>query len=204
MELGATVCRARSVACGECPAHSVCRAVAGGDPTSVGRLALRKPTVKVLASALVVSSGKGVLLLPTSGVVVTSVRGLGRPLRESLGGLHQGFFAPPQTPWYARREGDSDARLTAAWRAWLRDAGISDQSLRRSGRVRHAITHHDLRLEVYQLDVDAREAALLDERVDSARRWSTLREGEAGVGGPPLSTPARRCLMLRLDSRKTG
>jgi A/G-specific adenine glycosylase len=119
MELGATVCRARSVACHECPARIACLAATGDDPAAVGRSAERRRPVPVLASALLVRCVDRVLLLPTSGVVVARVRGLGRPLRDDLAGLHQGLFALPQTPWYARDEGDAGARLAAAWREWL-------------------------------------------------------------------------------------
>jgi hypothetical protein len=160
--------------------------------------------VKVLASALVANCGDRVLVLPNSAVVVVRLRGLGRPLRDDLSGLHQGLFAPPQTPWYAPRdEGDVGALLTSAWRRWLRAAGIPTPSLRWAGRVRHTITHHDVVIEVYRVDVDGPGAAALDETVEPGRRWSTLRESLADAGDPPLTTPAKRCLGLRPDSCKT-
>ncbi len=204
MELGATVCRARSAACGECPARSACRAAAGADPAAVGRLPERRSAVAVVTSALTVRCTGRVLVLPTASVVVARARGLGRPLRDDLGGLHQGFFAPPQTPWYARREGDAAGSLASAWRGWLRDAGLSDAGLQRVGRVRHAITHHDLWLEVYRVDLGARAAAALDGLVDPRRRWATLRESADGADVPPLTTPARRCLALGLESPQSG
>jgi A/G-specific adenine glycosylase len=204
MELGATVCRARSVACQECPAHTVCRAATGPAPARVGLAPERATTVKVIASALVAIWDDKVLLLPPAGVVVARVRGLGRPLRDDLGNLHRGLFAPLQTPWYRRGDDDASARLMSAWRAWLSEAGVCDASLRRAGVIRHRITHHDLKIEVFRLDVDQRAAAALDGCLDSTREWSTLRESTAEPGRPPLTTPARRCLVLGSEYHETG
>ncbi len=204
MELGATVCRARAVACAVCPARGDCRAATGTDPAAVGRLPDRRPPVKVLASALVVVCDDRVLLLPTSEVVVMRVRGLGHPLRDDLGGLHPGLYAPPQTPWYPRVGVDPVAPLHAAWRAWLRGAQIRVSSLSRAGQVRHAITQHELLLEVFRADLDPSAAASLEALVGPGRRWSTLRERADGTALPALTTPARRCLALGRTFPKTG
>jgi A/G-specific adenine glycosylase len=203
MELGATVCRARSVVCGDCPAHFGCRAAAGGGPALVGRLSQRIGTVKVLASALVASCDDRVLLLPNSSVVVARARGLGRPLRDDLGGLHPGLFAPPQTPWYSRGDGDPGAPLNAAWGSWLREAGVPVASLRRAGRIRHTITHHSLQIEVYRVEIDPRMVAALDDYLDPGRRWSALWESSGDSGSPPLTAPAKHCFALRRDLGKT-
>jgi hypothetical protein len=162
--------------------------------------------VKILASALVAHWNHHLLLLPASAVVVARAQGLGRPVRDHLGGLHPGLFAPPQTPWYARTDAataTADVALAAAWRLWLRAAGIRAASLRWTGRIRHAITHHDVQLEVFQVELDAGGKASLDASVVPGRAWQTLQEGAENRAKVPLTTPARQCLILTMDSQQT-
>jgi hypothetical protein len=122
MDLASGICRPRRPACDTCPLETSCRAYAAGDPERYPQPQARRAQEKVAGSALVV----------VDGVAWTLVR---RPAGE---GLLAGLWEPP---WVAARGEDvaaaAAARYGGCWRVG-----------RPLGRVRHAVMHYDLALEV--------------------------------------------------------
>lgn len=202
MELGATICRARTAHCAACPVCSDCRAAATADPAAIGRPPARPAVRRVVASSLVVLAGEGVLLLPSTRVVTTHATGLGPPVREDLGGLHTGLLAPPQTPWYDAGAPDARDALRDAWRLWLARQQLDTDRLVHLGGFSHAITHHRLRVEVFRLPLGEPPARRLAATLAVAWPWPALRAGSGGDQALPLSTPAKRALALAAPASK--
>lgn len=123
MELGATLCTPRSPRCALCPLQSPCRARAGGRPEDFpAPRRRRRPERRERTAALVRRNGR--LLL---------VR------RDDASPLLAGTW---ELPWV---EGDREPAAALARRyggVWRLE--------RRIGTVRHAVTHRDIRLEVWE------------------------------------------------------
>jgi len=128
MELGATICTARTPRCADCPVSQFCDARAVGDAKSLPIKARKKAARRVEAvAALVLRRGKAL-----------AVR---RPSRGLLGGLWDlpgGDLAPGEVP---------RAGLTRALRE---RTGLEITRAFASGTVEHVFTHRRLTLHVYR------------------------------------------------------
>lgn len=136
MDLGATVCRPRAPACGNCPVSNDCAAFASGEPGAWPR---KRP--KAARSAR-----RGVVFVLRGARGIAVVR---RPPRGLLGGM----LGLPTTDWSApgpaRAEIEGAAPAAHAWR----DAGA----------VEHVFTHFSLTLTVLAAEGEATGVEWLDE-----------------------------------------
>jgi A/G-specific adenine glycosylase len=121
MDLGATVCRPRSPACGQCPASGDCVAEASGDPGAWPRKAPR--------GARPARTGVAFVLRQAGRIAVVR-----RPPRGLLGGM----LGLPSTDW--TEAGPDPAAIAAAAPAAL--------AWRDAGAVEHVFTHFSLTLSV--------------------------------------------------------
>jgi len=127
MDLGATICTARSPDCGNCPVQGFCRAQAMGIAAALPAKTPKPPKPQRHGIAYVARRSDGALLLET------------RPPRGLLGGM-AGW---PCTEWPDAALGTAPAPappLAARWRAL-------------PGTVRHTFTHFHLSLEVALAEV---------------------------------------------------
>ena len=122
MELGATVCLARSPRCGDCPLSAACRARAAGRAEELPRPKPRRAPVDVELLVLVVRAGETVLLER-------------RPGEGRMAGMWQ-------LPTVERAAG------AAALFPESFPAGADLRQGEELGQVRHAITHHRIRARV--------------------------------------------------------
>jgi len=136
MDLGATVCVARSPRCGRCPLRSGCRALASGDPESFGRPAGRPERRLVRIVALRIESPLGLLWRP-------------RPRGALLGGL----WEPPHVLAAGDPGEDAIAAELAAWGV----VGACDTGVRRP--LVHVFTHRVWQGEVRRLTARAEPPA---------------------------------------------
>ena len=121
MDLGATVCRPRSPACGLCPAAPDCAALASGAPETWPRRSPRAVRPD--------RSGVAYVLQDKDRIAVVR-----RPPRGLLGGM----LGLPTTEWTL--DGPDDAGILAAAPARL--------AWREAGSVEHVFTHFRLTLRV--------------------------------------------------------
>ena len=122
MELGATVCTPRDPRCAACPLEALCSARATGRVAALPRIEAKKkvPVIKMVAAVL--QSGPLVLLA-----------------RREEGGLFGGLWEPPMV----------EAATIAASRAQLAAVGVGeDLALREAGKVKHVLSHKELRVAV--------------------------------------------------------
>lgn len=118
MDLGATICTARSPRCMICPLRGDCRGLAKGAPERLPVKAARKPRPLRQGRTYWIERDGCVLLVR-------------RPGRGLLGGMR----ALPDDGWTARRDGTGAAGMIAE--AWTP-----------GGIVRHGFTHFDLELQL--------------------------------------------------------
>ena len=164
MELGATVCTPRGPTCLLCPVESLCGARRAGDPE-----AFPAPRKRALVRTVRWIAG------------VVERRGRVLLVRRPGEGLFAGLWELPTL------EGGDAARLAAAL---LARTGIRSAPAGPLGRVRHLLTHRDLRLQVVRLtDSGGRleRAARREARFCGARELDRL----------PLSALAKKALALR-------
>jgi A/G-specific adenine glycosylase len=122
MELGATVCTPRDPRCAACPLAALCAARAAGNVASLPVIEAKKkvPVVKMVAAVL--RSGRLVLLA-----------------RREEGGLFGGLWEPPMV----------EAASLDASRALLGAVGVGeDVALREAGKIKHVLSHKELRVAV--------------------------------------------------------
>jgi A/G-specific adenine glycosylase len=164
MELGATVCTPRKPTCLLCPVQASCSAHRSGDPERFPAPAKRASVRRVEVIAGLLERGGRVLLV-----------------RRPPGGLFAGLWELPNL------EGGDGPALEAALRA---RTGITAKAGPALGRLRHQLTHRDLRLEVVALG-------------DLRGRISARARAEARFCGPaelerlPLSSLTKKALALR-------
>lgn len=136
MDLGATVCRPRSPACGLCPAAGDCAAQASGDPGAWPR--------KTPRPARPARSGVAFVLRHAGRIAVVR-----RPPRGLLGGM----LGLPSTDW---TEAVPDPAAIAA-------AAPADIPWREAGAVEHVFTHFSLTLRVLSAQGEAQGLEWLQE-----------------------------------------
>ena len=164
MELGATVCTPRNPTCLLCPLQASCGAHRTGDPERFPAPAKRAAVRRVEVIAGLLERRDQVLLL-----------------RRPPGGLFDGLLELPSV------EGGDGPALEAALRA---RTGITAKVGPSLGRLRHQLTHRDLRLEIVALG-------------DSRGRVSARVQAEARFCGPaelerlPLSSLTKKALAFR-------
>jgi A/G-specific adenine glycosylase len=171
MELGALVCTARTPRCDACPVADHCRAGRAGVAAAVPAPAVRRAATPVVVGALVARHAGRVLLLPPGAACAARLPGGPRPLRDDLGGLHDGLWNLPATPWYgahARADGFGSA-AAAAWTSWLVARGHEGARVEPAGRVRHAVTRWRLDVHVHAARVPRAAARGLATACDG--RW---------------------------------
>ncbi len=149
MELGATVCTPKSPECGECPLAAGCAGLATGSPEHYPQLPERRKPRRQHRVAVVVERDARVLLIR-------------RPDdSELLAGTWEFPWAP------AGKDGGIEQSLAERF-------GGNWQIDRRLGRVRHAITHRALEVEVVRGSVAGGEA--IAQGIESG--WFTAEEIE--------------------------
>jgi len=163
MELGATVCLPKQPRCGDCPVAAGCAAHASGAPERFPAPAKRAAVRRSAAVA---------------GVLVRA----GRTLlwRRPSEGLYGGLWELPTVP-------SGDGKALAA--ELLRRTGLRAAPGASLGRLRHRLTHLDLRLEVIALEDRGgrlRPTARPEARFANAADRSRL----------PLSALAKKALAL--------
>jgi A/G-specific adenine glycosylase len=132
MELGATVCVPESPRCETCPVKGACDARARDAVNAIPLLAKKKRPPVVAMSALVVTKGDAVLLL-----------------RRKDEGLFGGLWEPPMIERAKRGKNSASAD---AFEALL---GHEITLHAGEARVRHVLTHKDLRVSVVRGDLSA-------------------------------------------------
>ena len=132
MELGATVCIARTPRCDACPLAAGCLARAAGDAAALPRKRARAPRPSLRLVSAFVTDGTRLLLVK-------------RPA-----GLLAGTWALPD------QECGSDGRAVA--RRLAEDAGMRVARVVHRGAVRHVFTHRDVTADVYRVDVSGAPA----------------------------------------------
>lgn len=123
MDLASGICRPRAPRCPHCPLRRGCLAAEGGDPEAFPSPTARRERERVEGTVLAVEDGRGRLLV----------------VRRAPGtGILAGLWEPP---WVAARgpgvEEEAARRYGGHWRG-----GDS------RGRLRHAVMHFDLDLEI--------------------------------------------------------
>ncbi len=125
MELGAVVCTPRAPRCGACPVHAGCRAFALGRPEAFPPAAPRRGTERVRRAVAILKRGGRLLVARRAGSLLDR-------LWEPPGvELADGEPAAPAL---------SDRLAALGVRARLEDTGL---------RVRHAITHRAIEVELW-------------------------------------------------------
>lgn len=123
MELGATICRASAASCEECPLAEDCGALEQG---------------RVLELPLPKKAKKKVSLNLVTVVLRVGARVLLRVRRE---GWNPGLYEPPVL--------STDGQTLPSALASFPESSWAVGELQHVGQVRHAITHHDIRTEVF-------------------------------------------------------
>jgi A/G-specific adenine glycosylase len=169
MELGATVCTPRAPRCGECPVRAHCRALALGRAEDFPPAAPRRAVEPVRRAIALVERAGRTLIVRRSG-----------PLLD-------GLWEPPGVE-LARGEpaGPALGRVIA-------DLGVRGTLAPTREIVRHAITHRDIRVEVWR----GKPAGRLP-RSSSRIRWIAPGERELA-----LTSLARRVLTRPDRSRRS-
>lgn len=126
MELGATVCTPRAPRCGECPVARHCRAFGAGRPEAYPPVASRRVTERVR---------RAVAWLERGGRVLVTRR---------RGALLDGLWEPPGV------ELSPGEDATRALAALLRALGVRARLADSGERVRHAITHRAIEVELWR------------------------------------------------------
>lgn len=134
MDLGATVCRPRSPACGQCPAQGDCAALASGDPEAWPRKTPRAVRPARRGVAFVLHGDRGLAVVR-------------RPPRGLLGGM----LGLPTTEW--TEAGPDDAAIAGA--------APASRDWREAGAVDHVFTHFSLTLRVLAAEGEAEEVEWL-------------------------------------------
>jgi A/G-specific adenine glycosylase len=151
MERGATVCTPRAPRCGECPVARQCRARAAGRPEAFPPPARRRATERVRRAVAWIERAGRVLVVRRRGALLA---GLWEPPGVEL--------APGQ---------DATRALAAVLRALGVRATLADSG----ERVRHAITHRAIEVELWRGAPAARVAA------GDALRWADPRSRELAL-----------------------
>lgn len=196
MELGATRCQARRVACSGCPAAPYCRAQAAGTAEQIPPPRSGPEPIAVVASYLVWRDGDSVALVPPGADPSVRATGLGRPLRHDFSTLHPGLWNLPGTPWYRRRRvaagpAPEPALFLRAWRRWLPSGSGPEDEPRLVRSVTHAITHHRLKVQVVAAGGPTAD-------VGCGLPPGMRRVRAAELDALPLSNLARKCLAVAM------
>ncbi len=168
MDLGATLCVPREPRCGACPVARCCAAHRMRATDRIPKLVPRREPVPVELVAVAVRSGADCLLV-----------------RRDAGRLMGGMWEFPS------RE-SAAAELCSQRLARRLRAGRP----RRVGSVRHTVTHHRIRIDVYQATTAARR------RQDSGQRWACLEEVAEGRYRLPVTGSARKIARLLAEQNR--
>lgn len=161
MDLGATVCTARSPNCPKCPMRSYCRAFAHGTPERFPPAKPKRTAVAVEHAAIVIESGERLLLTQ-------------RPAEAIWGNL----WEFPRVEMLEGENAEVAAKRAAADRIFGRVVAI-----REIGVIRHAVMHYRIRLHGFRAMLKGQKSRILDERT----RWVDRSDLEK----MPLSSPQR-------------
>lgn len=163
MELGALVCRARQADCGNCPVLHLCRAGLAGRADEIPAPAGPRETSAAQVAVLVVRRGGEVFLTRPGAPPSLDFEGNLPCVRQDFQDLHQGLWGLPQTVWVVPQDRPPRPRLSRALHEILRgnlppNHVVGEDDLRVVGEFRHAITRYRLRVQVFSLDLGARDA----------------------------------------------
>ncbi len=166
MELGATTCTPRDPRCGSCPLESLCVARATGRVGELPAVEIKRKVPVVAMVAAVLTRGDQVLAL-----------------RRAEGGLFGGLWEPPMV----------EAASLVEAREQLRHLGIGAAlTLAEVGRIKHVLTHRELRVCVASGTLAAR-AALPSSLVAPYEKARWIDPADTTIG---VSTLARKILAL--------
>jgi len=167
MELGATLCRADSVQCSQCPVLDQCEAGLAGVALEIPPRTKKEPAVPVVMAALVVRRGSQILLLPPGSPQQVPLKGKWDLARKDISGLHQGLWTVPVSPWYQGTEAASRAlEKTDYIYLWLKryfqlNVPADKFIALRMASFKHSITRY--RLEIKTWEVQINEDWVVDE-----------------------------------------
>lgn len=167
MELGAMTCTPGTPRCGSCPVADLCAARAQGKQGSIPKPKAKAAQKKLVCEVVVVSDGRGRLLVERRG------------LRGKSGGMWGGLWQAPTH----EHSGDATVRGLAGLLA-LPGVRVGKPTL----EFGHITTHRRVMFRVRRLKVSNAEKFLSPER---ERRWATREE----VAELALSNPQRRILL---------
>ncbi len=126
MELGATVCAARSPSCPACPVRSLCAAYAMGRVSEYPPPAARRTPLRIRRAIALIERGGSLLMAPRAGKVLN------------------GLWEPPGADLVAA----SSAR--ASLRKELARLGVHARFEPLGFELRHSITHHEITVELWR------------------------------------------------------
>ncbi len=144
MELGALVCTPRSPRCEVCPVRARCRAHALGVQDSLPPAAERRAPVRVRRAVVCVRRGDRMMMVRREGTLLA------------------GLWEPPGVE--LTRGEDAAAALAGL----LADLGVRALIAYDGRRIRHAITHRDITVEVWEGRLSGPAP-----RATTRRRWVT-------------------------------
>lgn len=219
MDLGASLCAPRAPDCPACPLRSHCVARREGSTAEIPAARRRPPAVAVRMAALVVRREGKILLRRREGRLMKGLWEfplveLERSPAPSRGGA--AARRPGRSPRGAappRRGGGEEG---AAFPGLLAATGIRASRPVRSGEIRHSITNHRIRVEVYTAKAArggaprrgrAREAAGSGATAGGLAgpeggRWAWVAERTAP--GRPLTGIARKILGVLSTGARSG
>jgi A/G-specific adenine glycosylase len=182
MELGATLCSARSPHCKACPLSKHCDAAARGDAESLPLKGRPKPPQPMRAAAAWVAR-----------------RGKVLAVRRPEGGLLGGLWELP-----GGELGSREGAASGLARVLQESVGLKAEAFEQVGTVEHGFTHRKLRLHVFRCDGVTGRVRL---RGLAAHRWLA----PAGLSGLAQGGPTRKALALlngsggqRMETRRRG
>ena len=174
MELGATLCQAGAVRCGECPVLDQCRAALAGIALEIPPSKKMAPAIPIAMAVLVVRHGSAFLLLPPDKPELVLLPDSWELGRENISGLHQGLWTLPATPWYLEAASVRSALENPDYVCrWIENflkmsaAEVINYSFR-TASFSHSITKYRLKIRVWDVQLPPKTKML---------QWDKLEPG---------------------------
>jgi A/G-specific adenine glycosylase len=159
MELGATLCRAKSPQCEQCPVLDFCRAGLAGVAEKIPPPREREQAIPIALATLVIRVDDQILLYPPGKTGLVLLPGQPELGRDDTSGLHEGLWSLPVTPWYVEspaisQDLDNDSFVVDWLKARLGSLGpgkIADVVMGR--KFKHSITRYQMKVRVWEIRI---------------------------------------------------